>query len=83
MIQQSHKNPNSLINIKNRGGSLYPSKAVEILCQESEKIFRSESPLFFNKSKNKLYLINKVKTNIYKEGKETVPYCTGQESFLN
>ncbi|KAL4113195.1 hypothetical protein QTP88_016863 [Uroleucon formosanum] len=83
LIQQSHKNPNSLINIKNRGGLVYPSKTVEILCQESEKIFRSKSPLFFNQSKNKLYLINKVKTNIYKEGKETVPYCTGQESFLN
>lgn len=44
LIQQSDKNPNSLIKIKNRGGLLYPSKAVEVLCQESEKIFRSESP---------------------------------------
>jgi len=83
LIQQSDKNPNSLTKIKNRGGLLYPSKAVEVLCQESEKIFRSESPLYFNQSKNKLYLINKVKTNIYNEGKETIPYCTEQESFLN
>lgn len=28
-------------------------------------------------------MINKVKTKIYKEGKETIPYCTEQESFLN
>jgi hypothetical protein len=48
---------------------VYPSKAVEVLCQESENIFRSESPLYYNKLKNKQFLINKVKANIYKEGK--------------
>lgn len=64
-----------MISIKNRGGLLYPSKGVEVLCQESEKIFRSESPLNFNQSKNKQYL--------YKYKKEIIPYCDSHESFLS
>lgn len=55
LIQLSDKNPNSLINIKKRGGLVYPRKAVEVSCQESEKIFRSESPLYFNRPKNKQF----------------------------
>jgi hypothetical protein len=62
---------------------VYLSKAVEVLCQKSENIFKSESPLYYNKPKNKQFLSNKVKANIYKGGKETIPYYTGQESFLN
>lgn len=53
LICKQNKSTNSLISIKDRGGLVHPSKAVELVCQEAERIFRGEDPLFFNNTKKK------------------------------
>lgn len=61
-------NSSILISIKNRGGLIFPSKSVVLVCQEVERIIRSHPPTYFNNDKNKLYLLTKVKlSRIYIE----------------
>lgn len=53
------------------------------MCQEVERIIRSYPPTYFNNDKNKLYLLTKVKQNLYRNNRELLYPCPDQESFLD
>lgn len=83
LINNFNENMNTLITIKNRGGLIFPSNSVVLVCQETERFIRNFPPTYFNNNKNKLYLLNKVKQNLYKSKRELFYNCPGQESFLD
>lgn len=79
----SSNNCNSLISIKNRGSLIIPSNNVVKVCQETESIIRSHPVIYFNNVKNKMYLLTKVKMNLYKSKTNLFSQCPDQESFLD
>jgi len=79
----SSNNCNSLISVKNRGGLIIPSNNVIKVCQETERIIRSHPLIYFNNVKNKMYLLTKVKINLYKCKTNLFSQCPDQESFLD
>lgn len=60
IIQES-----KLAQIKDRGGLQKPSKCLQTVCIESEKIFRQYSNDFVNQKKNFNFLLVKVKSILY------------------
>jgi len=83
ITNNSNDNRNTLLTIKNRGGLIFPSKSVVLVCQETERLIRSYPPTYFNNNKNKLYLLVKIKQNLYKYNRELFSDCPDQESFLD
>ncbi|KAL4141982.1 hypothetical protein QTP88_004515 [Uroleucon formosanum] len=53
-------------NIKNCGGLIIGSNNVVKVCQETERIIKSHPVIYFNNVKNKMYILTKVKMNLYK-----------------
>ncbi|KAF0744225.1 Uncharacterized protein FWK35_00018403 [Aphis craccivora] len=53
----NNDNENSLITLKNQGGLIIPSKSVKTMAHE---------PIYFSSTRNKLYLLNELKSSLYK-----------------
>lgn len=83
ITNNSNYNRSTLISIKNRGSLIFPSRSVVLVCQETERLIRSYPPTYFNSNKNKLYLLVKIKQNLYKYNRELFSNCPDQESFLD
>jgi len=62
---QNSDTDNYLINIKNRGSLIKPSKDVELLCKETEKCIRQHQTIVFKQKNIVQFLKDKVKIALY------------------
>lgn len=69
--------------MKNRGGLIIPSKSVKTICEEVESIFRVHEPIYFSSTRNKLYLLNKFKSSLYKTNNTCLFNFQCQTSFTD
>jgi len=83
LIKPGYDNENSLTSLKNRGELIIPSKSVKTICEEVKRIFRAHEPIYFSNTRNKLYLLNKLKSSLYKTNNTCLFNCQSQTSALD
>lgn len=62
---------------------IIPSKSVKTICEEVERIFRAYEPIYFSSTRNKLYLLNKLKSSLYKTNNTCLFSCQSQTYALD
>lgn len=83
---QNSDTDNYLINIKNRGSLIKPSKDVELLSKETEKCIRQHQEIVFKQKNIVQFLKNKVKRALYEvvfKNEEMYQLIICQQQFNN
>lgn len=81
-LTQSTGNRTSLISIKIREKLTSPSKDVQRVCHEAEKVISCYHSTYLTTTKNKTYLVNEIKSNVYKLNNRIFSDSGNQIPFL-